>query len=252
MKQDWWEKFFENNFAELFLKRDQKTLKRTASFLIKELHLKKNMVIFDQCCGLGYIALALVKEGMRVIGVDSSLAYIKSAKKMCKKENLPCEFFQGDAFTFLPSVKCDAAINWYTSFGYTKNDKKNIEMLECVYESLKKGGYFALDYYNFPFITKNFEPVRRVQKVINGRQFETTIFSKIDLGKGTLTSDWEYKNPNGVIKKFGGATRTYLPYDFKIMLAHVGFKNIKFYGDVGGSKLTLDSQRCIVVARKPK
>ena len=251
MKQKWWERFFDSGFANFFLDRDEEILRRTAQFLIGKLFLKKKMVVFDQCCGIGAVAFALARKGMKIIGVDQSRAYIERAKEKAKKENLACEFYQGDAFIYTPKEQCDAAISWYTSFGYSRDDKKNREMLKRAYESLKRGGYFALDYHNMPFVFKNFEAVRRQHRTINGERIDIKRFSSIDIENGMLISEWEYAYPGGNVKKFKGETRTYFANDIKAMLSGAGFKNIKFYGDIDGSKLSIDSPRCIVVAQKP-
>lgn len=252
MKANWWEKFFESNFASLFLERDKTTLQRNADFLMKKLKLAKGSLVFDQCCGIGNVAQVLAKKGIRMVGVDQSALYIKIARKRTEKENLPCKFYQSDALRFVPHPKCDGAFNWYTSFGYSRKDEKNAIVLKRAYQSLKKGGYFALDYYNISHVLRNFAPVMKLKKNFGGKSVEIQRISKIDLENGLLISKWRYKYPGQPIKEFGGETRTYSPSELKKMLLNAGFRNIKFFGDIYGRRLTLDSPRCIIVSQKPR
>jgi SAM-dependent methyltransferase len=249
-KKDWWTDFFDSAFAEFFLERDEKTLEDTVSFLTETLSLESGMTLFDQCCGLGNIDLALAKRGIKTVGIDKNEAYIDTAKKQAAKENLASEFSMGDAFVFVPSVKCDAAINWYTSFGYNLDDQVNKEMLKRAYESLKEGGYFALDFHNIPFVLRQPEVNKQTKKSLEGHTCEITRVSKINLENGTLFSEWTYAHPDGTTTSKQGETRIYLPHQLKEMLTEVGFKTVRFYGGVDKSQLGIDSSRCIAVAQK--
>jgi len=246
----WWNKFFEKTFSRSYLRRDEKTLRQIIDFLVTNLHLKKNSRVFDQCSGTGEIAHALAQQGIKVVGVDQSKTYVHEAKEKAKKNNLSCEFYAGDAFYFKPKGYYDAAINWYTSFGYSCDDNKNIKMLRCAYKSLKRGGYFALDYYNTASIIKNFKPLMSKRLKIGKIMIKLIRVSKIDLEKGMLLSRWIYKYANNKAKELHGETRLYLPVDLKRMFLEVGFKKIKFYGTIKMEKLTINSPRCIIVGKK--
>ena len=47
-----------------------------------------------------------------------------------------CRFHCADAFHFIPDEPCDAAFNWYSSFGYAGSDEQNRQMLQCAFDSL--------------------------------------------------------------------------------------------------------------------
>ncbi len=246
----WWKTFFEGNFSDFFLERDKKTTKAIIGFLVKKLSLKKGMIVFDQCCGIGSLSLALARKGITTIGVDQSAAYITHAKKEAKRYGLNCTFHSGDAFAFIPPKRCDAVINWYTSFGYSRNDRKNMKMLACAYKSLKSGGCIILDYYNISYIVKHFEPLHREERNVRGKNFLITRFSEIDKKNGMLISTWTYCRPNGMEKVYIGETRMYTPSDFKKLFLKAGFTEIRLYGDTSGGALQKESPRCIIIGKK--
>lgn len=250
MKENWWIKFFENNFSNLYLKKDERTLCEISGFLRKKLKIKKDDLLFDQCCGIGDISIFLSKNfGIKTIGIDQSKEYISKAIETTSKDNLPCSFYNKDAYRFVTPTQCDAAINWYTSFGYSKYDKENLKMLKNSYLSLKSGGMFALDYYNFMNILKNFQNTM-IDLKQNGDI--TTIVvkkSKILPKDGMLFSEWSYTTKQKTVS-FGGQTKIYLPHQIKELLIDAGFKKIDLYGSIKGEKLNVNSPRCIAIATK--
>src|SRR3989338_6904899 len=126
MQNKWWEKFFDDNFANFYLKKDEKDLRKISKFLSKYLKLKKDDLLFDQCSGTGDVSLYLAKTiGIRAIGVEQSKDYVETGNRNARSSDLDCKFYTKNADTFVSKKKCDAAINWYTSFGYNEEDKEN-------------------------------------------------------------------------------------------------------------------------------
>ncbi|MDP3985681.1 MAG: methyltransferase domain-containing protein [bacterium] len=251
MPKDWWKTFFEKDFAQLFLERDPHEVEEAADFLVKQLHVKKGDVVLDQCSGIGNISHALARRGYRAIGVEQAGPYVQQAQQAALHEGLDCRFYRGDALRFLPKKKVDAAFNWYTSFGYYLDDARNLAMLKKAFQSLKRGGWFALDFNNPLFIASNFESTRKYTKRIGGKTVRVIRKSWVDLEKGTLTSEWRYEFPGKPARTRSGTTRLYLPTELKRLFLEAGFRDLRFFGGADGSKLTLESPRCIVVARKP-
>jgi SAM-dependent methyltransferase len=46
----------------------------------------------------------------------------------------------------------DAVFNLFTSFGYFDNEKDDKKVFQSVYDALKPGGFFVLDYLNEEFV----------------------------------------------------------------------------------------------------
>lgn len=87
--------------------------------------------------------------------------------------------------------KMDLVINWHTSFGYSRNDNDNIEMLKRAYESLKENGAFIMEYINFEFVVKNFKKTMIQNKSINNE--EITVVRDSYFEEGMLKQDWTIK-----------------------------------------------------------
>ncbi|MBK6807461.1 MAG: class I SAM-dependent methyltransferase [Sandaracinaceae bacterium] len=159
----WWERFFDDAFAELWLSDDDPTEReRRTDGLMRVLGLRAGSRLFDQCSGVGRVAVPLVERGVHVEGVDGVASYVARARARC--EGLPAgtlgrgRFECGDARTYVPAVRCDAAINWYTSFGYSDDDAANTTMLARVRDALRPGGLFALDYPDMERVRACFHP----------------------------------------------------------------------------------------------
>src|SRR5690606_11140778 len=137
----WCQQFFNDVFAAAHLVRqDAGAMAQTVRFLKQVLHLQSGMRVFDQCCGVGDVSLALAAAGVQITGVDLMESYIETARNRAKGDGLIADFYAGDAGAFVPSQPCDAAFNWWTSFGYSASDDENGKMLARAFDALKPGG----------------------------------------------------------------------------------------------------------------
>ena len=75
--------------------------------------------------------------------------------------------------------------------------------------------------------------------------------SAFDFSLGTFTTSWDYTLPNGEHVVHNSRIRMYMPIDLVNMFTSTGFVDIELYGDVDMGAITLQSPRCIIVARKP-
>jgi SAM-dependent methyltransferase len=248
---NWWQSLYDDIVAELILvRKDPDELRATVAFLREQLHLGPGTRAFDQCCGIGSLALPLAREGIHVLGVDQSSAYIDRARAAALAEGLPCDFHAADAIAFVADQRCDAAFNWATGFG-NADDEGNRKMVRCALETLAPGGRFALDYQHIPRVLRDFKECM-VQRHRDERG-EVVLLreSTVDLAGGSLRANWTFLFPDGRRVVRHSAVRLYLPHVLAEMLRACGFVDVAFHGGVRGEPLTLDSPRCILVARRP-
>lgn len=249
----WCRDFFSDVFAAVHLVRhDAAALTETADFLQRVLHLEAGMQVLDQCCGVGDVSLALAARGLRMTGVDLMPSYIETAAQRARDLSLACRFVAADAGAFVPDVPCDAAFNWWTSFGYSASDDENIKMLQSAARALKPGGFFALDYMNAPARIAAFagrEVVEDVYPLPDGSLSRWE--SRLLAGGTLLQKTWYYTDTAGHTQVYEGqGAKLYTAAALQDLLQAAGFGDIRFYGSAAGGDYTSGSPRCIAVARK--
>jgi SAM-dependent methyltransferase len=248
--KDWWTSFYNDALADLFLVREPKELAETLSFLTSRLDLRPGSVVFDQCCGIGSVSIPLARRGMSVVGVDAIEPYIRRARRDAAELNGACRFEAGDAGEFAPDAPCDGAFNWYSSFGYSDDDGRNLEMLRRAFEALRPGGRFALDTLNVPGLLRDFKPCMTRRGPTSAGEVLLIRESVINHVRGAIEQTWTYVMPDGTRDVRRSSVRLYLPHQVKEMLEKCGFEDVEFFGSVKGEPLEVGSARCILTAGK--
>jgi len=253
LESPWWRRFFDDDYAAYGLAAiDDEASEAAAAFIIDALELEHGKTLFDQCCGLGRMSIPLARRGIHVIGMDLIGSYVEAARRRAAELNLPCTFHQGDAHDFITPAPCDAAINWFTSFGYDEDDQVNIQVLQRAYESLRPGGRFALDYHSTPAILAEFR-ASHIDRPKTEELDDLLILheNEVDFARGVIRGLWTaiYADGRRVAKPV--ETRLYLPHEIIGLLKRCGFTDMQLYGGVDKSPFARASRRCIVTARKP-
>ncbi len=252
-ESDWWQSFYEETPFELLLTRkDPLELELTLDFLWKNLSIRAGGTVFDQCCGSGSLSIPLAQKGAKMISVDLCAKYIASATNDNDALGLPGRFYCADAFEFATDTPCDAAFNWWTSFGYSPDDSRNMRMLEKSFASLRAGGRFALDYPNMPGVLRGFKDREVSSYDTEGGEVQFIRETHINLMKGLREQLWTFVLPDGRNLAHETSLRIYLPHTLVEMLRTCGFVDVELYGSVEENELTLDSPRCICIARRPE
>lgn len=250
----WWDHFFDDDFAALWLGDDDpdERERRTAG-LMRLLELRPGSRLFDQCCGIGRVAAPLVARGVHVHGVDGVASYVATARARC--EALPratrgdFRFVHADAFTHVPRPACDAAINWYTSFGYAADDHANCAMLSRARDALRPGGLFALDYPDMERVRACFRPRSERRRSTPRGRFTAVRDAVLDEQRQMLVDRWTFVAPSGAVRVRAGETRLYSRAQLRDLLAAAGFEVLREVdaADVG---YAADAGRSIWLARR--
>lgn len=249
---DWWQTLYDDTVAALLLvRRDPAETAATVRFLADRLGLRPGTSTFDQCCGVGSLALPLAEAGWRVVGVDQSEGYIRAATEEADRRRLPCRFVAADATRFAAPEPCDAAFNWNTGFGNHPDDAGNRDMLRRAFESLRPGGRFALDYQHVPRVLRHFQHTLTHRLPTPAGDLIVLRESTVDLPAGALRQRWTFLAPDGRREVRHSLVRLYLPHEIARLLADTGFAEVEFVGGLGGEPLTLDSPRCVALVRRP-
>lgn len=244
----WWESFYDEHLADVLLDRTEPTeVERTTAFLVAELGLTDGMSVFDQCCGTGRIAWALAARGLDVLGIDLIAGYVARARDREVTVRSRPRFEKADAFAYRAQPTCDAAFNWWTSFGYAADDDTNLAMLVRARESIRTGGRYTLDFMNVPALYRGFRP----QEVTHAGDVLLLRESTLDLVANVIHKEWTYVFTDGRRVRHRTAVRLYDPATLCRLFRAAGFDDIRVYGDLDRSPLVLDSPRCLVSGRHP-
>ncbi len=250
-EQRWWEPFYDEYVEEVLLESTSvEEIDETLDFIEAKLELAPGAAVFDQCCGTGRLSIPLARRGFEVFGVDQARRYIESAREKADSEELAAEFVTADAFEYRPEEPVEGAINWWTSFGYG-TDVENQKMVQRAYESLVPGGIFLLDTFNLIGVLRNFK--RQEVDRCKTEEGEVTLIreSEVVAADGVLFKTWTYILPDGHRVKHDSRVRLYLPHSIAGMLESCGFEGVEIYGGADGEPIEMDSDRCILRARRP-
>ena len=204
---------------------------RSADFTCSALDIGSGSRVLDVGCGTGRIALALIKRGCLVTGVDSSAYMVSRCRGLALHEPkfTVCKMYFGEmAF----EEEFDAVVCWSHSLGCgTRED--DAEAVRRMVASLVPGGAILIDLHN----------LARYRKKGLGRSWQET-------DAGFLLEDMAYDETEQkllrrdiIVPKDGGRPREfkmtmleYQPSDITGLLESVGVGEIIFYGDARASK----------------
>lgn len=249
----WLAGFYDELLADVLLVREPTEVEGTLSFLQRALELGPGARLFDQCCGIGSLALPLAERGFEVWGVDQCEPYIERGRREAEAQGLAslCHLEIADACSYVPSTPCDGAINWWTSLGHVGSDEGDRAMLQRAFEALRPGGRFALDYMNVPGIMRSFQPRVVTARATPAGPVTLVRESQIDLRASVMHKRWTYHlgAEPPVVK--ASRLRLYYPHELAAMLEGVGFVDLRLLGGESGEPLALESPRCVALATRP-
>jgi SAM-dependent methyltransferase len=247
----WWADLYDDWLADQLLVREAGEVEPTLDFLVDRLRIAPGARVLDQCCGIGSVALPLAARGVIVVGVDQAERYVARAASEARGRGLRTEFVAADACRFVPQARCDAAFNWWTSFGYLEEDADNREMLARAFDALLPGGRFALDTMNAPEVLRSFQPEVSTRRRTPRGEVLLVRESSIDLLRGRLAKRWTYFVEGRRQVEHTSSVRLYMPDAVAALLRGVGFVDVELLGSLAGEPLALDSPRLIAIARRP-
>lgn len=242
---------YDDHLADMLLERsDPAEVDLTLDLVVERLDLLPGDRVFDQCCGIGSLAVPLAGRGFEVVGWDLSAAYIERARSRARSAGVRVELYAADALEFVPRSPCAGGFNWWTSFGYVGNEDASLQMMARAREALAPGGRYLVDFVNVPFFLARFEPT--VVSRRSGPEGETVLLRehRVDVKRGVLAKRWTYFLPGGGRVEHASEVRLYQPWELASALEQVGFVAVELLGGLDGRPLEIDSPRCVLVARR--
>ncbi len=168
--KEWFDTWFDSNYYHmLYANRDENEAAVFVHQIIAYFKLPKDYKILDIACGKGRLSNVFAEKGFVVDGFDLSENSIAEANK---KSIANASFFVHDMRRLFRTNYYDVVINFFTSFGYFKNERENILVAKAMASNLKKNGLLMIDFVNKKPGIKNIEN-KKIELVKNNSiQFE--------------------------------------------------------------------------------
>ena len=245
---EWYRSFFGKDYLDVYghlLTRDRSEAE--AEFVIRALGLKPGDRILDLCCGTGRHAVLLARAGLEVTGLDMSEEYLALARSAAREAGVKVRLVCGDMREIPFSGEFDAAVNMFTAFGYFDDEADDQRVIDGAAAALKPGGRLLLDLLNRDWVAANY--VRS-----ESREGEDgTIYQErrdFDPVVGRNHVEFTITSPNGSERQTSHHIRLYVATEISSMLDRAGLIVERSYGGYDGSRLTVETRRMILVARK--
>jgi SAM-dependent methyltransferase len=208
--------------------------------IIETLELAAGHRVLDAPCGHGRIANRLAAHGIRVTGVDITPHFLERAREA----GTDVDYRLGDLRELPVDGPFDAAISWFTSFGYFA-DEDNRRVLSEYRRVLRPGGRLLLESLHHDGLVRGMAApgFARVEEVGNDLSIDNNTFDPLT---GRIESD-RIRVRDGVTKRFHFFVRLPTVPEWRHWLADAGFADATFAGRAG-APLTVDSFRIVVVA----
>ncbi len=236
----WYQDWFGDEYLELYAHRDAGEAERHVDFVEQALPGPPPRAVLDLACGAGRHTAALRQRGHRVVGIDLSLSLLRL------RGDLPLT--RGDMRSLpFATESFDWVLNFFTSFGYFEAERENFRVLEEVTRVLAPGGRCIIDLMN-PVRTLR-ELKARESSQIGGRQVE--IERWYDTITRRVNKKIQLTQSDGRQRTFLESVRAYSRDEVTIGMRWAGLEVIANYGNFSLDDYDEQSERLILVARKP-
>lgn len=245
---EWTETFF----GKYYLKTHYPVLteeknKNQADFIDSVLGLTKNAKILDIPCGHGRHSILLAEKGYNITGVDFSEEFINIAKEKSSHLN-NIEFILKDMRKIDYENEFDGIISMFTSFGYF-SEKENLELLQKLIRSLKKGGRILIDTINREWAVKNIGKLSRSWLVYPEDNITFLASNTFNVFTGKMKSE-QIIIENGEKFEQEQDIRLYTYTELKTLLGLCGARIIDSYGNFDYEDYSATSDNMIIIAEK--
>jgi SAM-dependent methyltransferase len=239
----WYREWFGQDYVDLYAHRDQAEAETHVDFVEAQLVPEggpRPRAVLDLACGGGRHTEALRNRGYRTLGVDLSLTLLALRPALPRVRG----DMRGLPFT---DASFDWVLNFFTSFGYFESERENFRVLEEIVRILAPGGRFMIDFFNRDRVIAELEPRQVLDD--NGRRVD--IQRWYDPTSRRINKRIEVRHRKGPPRAFLESVRAYSRGEVVIGLGWAGLELTGVYGNFKGDPYHRDSERLILVGRKP-
>ena len=238
MTSAWFETWFNKHYLSLYQHRDEKDALDQIDLILTTLDLKKSDPLLDLACGVGRHTQLLRKRGYWMQGMDLSRDLIREGLRLFP--NLPLTM--GDMRSFVGGYQ--AILSLFTSFGYFEKESEDKKVLSHVFQALRPGGYYWLDFLNDYWIRENLVAQETIS-VHQRESFEIKRFIKD--GRVIKIIEHTFKDR---VSTYRESVSLYSKDQLEALLRQAGFELKAIFGDYRGSLWSEQGTRAIFVGKK--
>lgn len=241
----WYRDWFDSPLYEkMYANRDEEEASRLSEFIARSAPVNHYPYVLDLGCGRGRHSLNLARHGYNVKGIDLSPNAIEKARKKAAEAGLDITFQVGD-MREVSEKDMDMVVNLFTTFGYFEQDEENRLVLKNVYDMLRTGGLFFLDYLNMNQAKKDFIPEEKGH--IDDISFQ--IRRKKD--QQHFMKEMTFQVPGEREQTFSERVKQYDLKWFEDSFEHIGFTLLQTFGGYSGEEFDENSSpRLLMLCEK--
>jgi SAM-dependent methyltransferase len=248
-EKPWYETFFGEDYLEIYqnLTPPDRTVAEVDG-IVSLLRLEAGARILDLACGYGRHSILLSKRGFEVTGYDLSPVFLGRARAEAGAQRANIRWIQGDMRALPFDAEFDAVINIFTAFGYFEDPEDDLKTLRGIRRALRPGGQFLLEIVHRDALLARFQP-QSFEQSSNG----TIILRERawDLVRDMVEDNVTLIRPDGTRTQYRITHRMYSLHDFLALVQRSGLEAERWYGGLDGSPLQLNSDRLVVISRRP-
>ena len=240
---------FEGTFGEDYLyfyaeSTDDGHSDDDAAEILGRLELPSGARVLDAPCGPGRISRRLAASGLDVTGVDSSTQFIAMARAEPVAPDARLTYVEGDLRRLPVPGPFDAAICWFTSFGYHPDDECR-QVLAEFHRVLRPGGTVLIETMQHDGVVRHYTAAPDATVLQRGDDAQVDL-SRFDPLTGRIVTDRTVYR-DGAVRRSSHFIRLPTPPEWTQWLEGAGFCDVRFSAG-GGGPLELDSWVMVVEA----
>lgn len=247
--KEWFTEWFNHPlYLRVYSHRDEAEARTCLETIIHKTGLENltpsDIRVMDIACGAGRHALEFARLGFTTTANDLSPFLLECTRSQAARENISIECTRQDMRHISVENTYDLVVQLFSSFGYFKTKKEDLQVLRNVHRALKKDGRYILDLINPVYLKKNLNPSssRTIDDLVVSEQ------RRIEADR--VIKQITIRSPDDSIT-FEESVRLYRIEIIGDMLASAGFEIKEIFGDYEGSAFDEQtSPRLLLFARK--
>ena len=236
---EWFEEWFNEDYLALYPHRDDADAGRLVALLRASLPWDARWRVLDVACGPGRHARALEAGGVRCVGLDLSMPLLRRARQVT---GIPLIRADMRRIPVRPR-SMDLTLNLFTSFGYFDDDAQHRAALEAMVETVRPGGWFAIDFLNAELVRAALVPSEATS--LGGREVSVT---RELSGEGRFVRK-TIRAADG--RRWEERVRLFGIGELEAMLAGAGVRVLHRFGDYDGAAPSADAPRVVLMGQVP-